>query len=151
MQKLMTRPRANRNGFYQKIGYEGEQLSTGFTIKHLHSWARFETLISKILSDIFPKLSSSKSISIITWMFVNIIKDTMKCKTWGAKGEKTVIRRVLIDTSVYLVIINKIVDLNTNCITRTSEPHLNLKSEFNIIDCMRSIVAQNNLLILQPL
>ena len=121
MQETMKKKsRTHRVKFYHKLKFEKDTIQIEFIIKYLHSWTRFDTLITVNLFRIAIVLSSIKSTkslsnSSITRAFVDFTKDTIKCKIWKVKAtRKFEIARILTKTSTYLIINDKTIDENTN-------------------------------------
>ena len=121
MQEAMKKKsRTHRMKFYHKLKFEGNTIQIEFIIKYLHSWAKFDTLITINLPRIAivpPSMKSTKSLSnsSITRAFVDLTKNTIKCKIWKIKAtRKFEIARILTRTSTYLIINDKTINENTD-------------------------------------
>ena len=133
MQEAMKKKsRTHRMRFYHKLKFEGNTIQIEFIIKYLHSWTRFDTLITVNLSRIAIVFSSIKSIkslsnSSITRAFVDFTKNTIKCKIWKVKAtRKFEVARILTKTSTYLIINDKTINENTDWsknISKTNQNH----------------------------
>ena len=121
MQEAMKKKsRTHRMKFYHKLKFDGNTIQIGFIIKYLHSWARFDTLITVNLfrmTIVFSSIKSTKSVSnsSITRAFVDLTKDTIKCKIWKIKAtRKFEVARILTKTTTYLIINDKTINENTD-------------------------------------
>ena len=112
--------RTHRIKFYHKLKFEESTIQIEFIIKYLHSWARFDTLITVNLFRIAIVLSSIKFIkslsnSSTTRASVDLIKNTIKCKIWKIKAtRKFEVARILTKTTTYLIINDKTINENTD-------------------------------------